>query len=192
MTPILALARAVDFAARRHTDQRRKGARAEPYFNHLAEVAQMLAEATGGREPDLVIAGLLHDILEDTDTRRDEIEAGFGSVVAALVAEVTDDKSLPKQERKQLQVLQAPHKSNGAKMIKLADKISNLRTLILSPPANWSLERQSGYLDWAQAVVAGCRGVNPYLEDQFDQSYREGMAHLAGALPCTSREVPFP
>ena len=182
MTPILALTRAVDFAARRHIDQRRKGARAEPYFNHLAEVAQMLAEATGGRDPDLVIAGLLHDILEDTDTRRDEIETRFGSMVAALVAEVTDDKSLPKPERKRLQVLQAPHQSKGAKMIKLADKTSNLRTLILSPPANWSLERQRAYLDWAQAVVAGCRGVSSYLEDQFDQSHREGMAHLARGL----------
>ncbi len=178
MDQIVALTRALDFAARKHTDQRRKGVRAEPYINHLAEVAHLLAEATGGRDPTLVIAGLLHDTIEDTETDRAELEAAFGPDVARLVAEVTDDKRLPKEVRKQRQIDAAPRKSDRAKKLKLADKISNLRAIIASPPAGWSPDRQRGYLDWACAVAQGCRGVDPWLEARFDEVVRDGRAHL--------------
>ncbi len=180
MNSVLALTRAVDFAARKHIDQRRKGARAEPYLNHLTEVARLLAEATGGSDPELVIAGLLHDTLEDTDTSRDEIEAEFGSGVAMLVVEVTDDKSLPSPLRKDLQVRHAPDKSVRARLIKLADKTSNLRGLISSPPAGWSADRRRAYFEWAFAVAAGCRGLNRRLEDWFDDAYRRGFPHGPG------------
>jgi guanosine-3',5'-bis(diphosphate) 3'-pyrophosphohydrolase len=114
---VLQPARALDFAARKHVHQRRKGDSAEPYINHLAEVTRLLAAATEGRDPGVVIAGLLHDTLEDTDTTYDELAAEFGPEVAALVAEVTDDKTLGKQERKRRQIATAPKKSARAKMI---------------------------------------------------------------------------
>lgn len=175
------LARAWDFAARKHTDQRRKGSRGEPYVNHLAEVAHLLAEATGGADPVLVVAGVLHDTVEDTATTRAEIEAAFGADVAALVAEVTDDKSLPKAERKRLQVDRTPTKSVRARMLKLADKTSNLRAIADSPPSNWDDARRREYLDWAAAVVAGCRGVSPLLERRFDDALATAMAALDAA-----------
>ncbi len=168
---ILTLTKALNFAARKHTDQRRKGEREEPYINHLAEVARLLADATDGDDLDLVLAGLLHDTIEDTKTTYDELVSEFGAVVADLVSEVTDDKSLEKAVRKRRQVETAPTKSDRAKMIKIADKTSNLKSMIESPPKDWSAERQREYCKWASEVVAGCRGVNAKLEGWFDGAY---------------------
>lgn len=175
---IVAVARALDFAARRHSDQRRKGEAAEPYVNHLAEVARLVAEATEGRDMVAVLAALLHDTIEDTGTTRAELEREFGPEVAAIVAEVTDDKGLPKPERKRLQVENAPHKSTRAKLIKIADKTSNLRAIAASPPVDWDLKRQRDYFDWAARVVAGCRGVNASLEKWFDEAHAAGLEAL--------------
>ena len=136
-------------------------------MNHLTEVADLVAHATGG-EIDVVVAAILHDTLEDTDTTADELRSEFGSRVASLVVEVTDDKSLPKQTRKELQVQHAAHASWGAQVVKLADKTSNLRALAASPPAGWSQERRDEYLAWARRVVAGCRDANAWLAGQFD------------------------
>ena len=174
-SPLVDLARAFDFAARRHVHQRRKGEAAEPYVNHLAEVAALLAEATGGDDPVLLVASLLHDTIEDQDVTRAEIAASFGDEVASLVAEVTDDKSLPKIERKRLQVENAPKKTERAKLLKLADKTSNLRAIANCPPA-WPLQRQREYVDWAERVVAGCRGVNAQLERAFDAAAAQARA----------------
>jgi (p)ppGpp synthase/HD superfamily hydrolase len=168
--PTLALMRALEFAARHHVDQRRKGASETPYINHLAEVAYLVAEATGGADTNLVIAGLLHDAIEDTGVTRAEIEREFGGDVATLVAAVTDDKSLPKAERKRLQVETAPSKPDRARLLKIADKISNLRDIASDPPADWPEERKREYVDWAASVVDGCRGVSPDLERQFDEA----------------------
>lgn len=170
--PVLLFARAFDFAARKHVHQRRKGELAEPYVNHLSDVARLLAEATKGEDIAVVIAGLLHDTIEDTDTTFAELAKEFGPEVAELVSEVTDDKALPKAERKRLQVETAALKSPRARMIKLADKTSNLHSMIASPPKDWSLERRREYIDWAGKVVAGCRGVNAYLEQEFDLARR--------------------
>ncbi len=178
---VLRLARAFDLAARKHVDKRRRGARAEPYVNHLAEVARLLAEATGGGDPDLVIAGLLHDTIEDTETTAAEIAAAFGADVAALVVEVTDDKRLPKATRKRLQIETAPDKSARAKRLKIADKISNLDSLATSPPATWPAARRRAYVDWAAEVVAGCRGVDPTLEAAFDASLARARTAIAAA-----------
>lgn len=162
--------RAADFAARRHADQRRKGTAREPYVNHLAEVATLLAESVEAPNAWLIAAGWLHDSIEDTGTTHRELADLFGPVVADLVAEVTDDKSLPKAERKRLQVERAPHKSPDAKAIKIADKISNLRSLASSPPDGWDRAQLLDYVTWAERVVAGCRGTNAALESIFDQS----------------------
>ena len=175
---LLQVTRALDFAARKHVHQRRKGETAEPYINHLADVARLLAAATDGEDTVLVVAGLLHDTLEDTETGFDELVAEFGSEVAALVAEVTDDKTLSRAERKRHQVAHAPHKSARAKMVKLADKTSNLHSILSSPPVNWSRERKREYFDWARDVVAGCRGSNRYLEQEFDRVWQRGVAAL--------------
>ena len=172
---ILQFARALSFAAQKHTAQRRKGEAAEPYINHLAEVSMFLAEVTEGSDPKLIIAGLLHDTLEDTETTFAELEKNFGTDVASLVKEVTDDKSLPKAERKRLQIETAPKKSKRAQMIKIADKISNLLAIMSSPPVDWSDERKREYFDWAKKVVDGCRGCNPPLEGVFDKTWEAGI-----------------
>ena len=175
-SPVLLFARALDFAARKHVHQRRKGELAEPYVNHLSDVARLLAEATEGTDIAVVIAGLLHDTIEDTDTTFAELAKEFGPEVAALVGEVTDDKALPKAERKRLQVETAPHKSPRARMIKLADKTSNLHSMIASPPKDWNSQRKREYIDWASRVVEGCRGVNRYLEQEFERARRRAKA----------------
>jgi (p)ppGpp synthase/HD superfamily hydrolase len=180
MNPLVQFARALDFAAGKHTDHRRKGVRGEPYVNHLVEVARLVAEATAGEDPMAIAAAVLHDTLEDTDATREELEEHFGAEIASIVAEVTDDKRLTKDERKQRQVDSAPHASQRAKLVKLADKISNLRSMQTSPPADWKLERKVEYFEWAATVVAGLRGTNPELEALFDAAYREGLDQLRG------------
>jgi guanosine-3',5'-bis(diphosphate) 3'-pyrophosphohydrolase len=163
--------RAARFAAEKHVRQKRKGAAAEPYINHLLEVAQLVADSLPEMDVNLVSAALLHDTIEDTDATREEIEARFGPDVASLVSEVTDDKSLPKQERKRLQVENAPKKSPRAQRIKLADKISNLRSLLSSPPEDWDVQRRKEYFEWAKKVVDGLPAADPGLKAEFDAAY---------------------
>jgi guanosine-3',5'-bis(diphosphate) 3'-pyrophosphohydrolase len=160
---------ALHFAAEKHRDQRRKGECASPYINHPIEVAELLARVGGITEVTLLQAAILHDTVEDTETTFEELEARFGSVVRNLVAEVSDDKSLPREERKRLQVEHAPTLSAGARQIKLADTICNVRDLMDKPPLGWSMERRAAYLQWSESVVAGCRGANARLERQFDE-----------------------
>ena len=159
------------FAAEKHARQRRKGADGEPYINHLLEVAELIASSSEVLDTELVMAGLLHDTVEDTGVTMQELEERFGKDVASLVAEVTDDKSLPKETRKVLQVENAPKKSERAQTLKLADKISNLRSLMASPPAGWSLERKLQYFEWARNVVAGLTSPNRLLKAEFDRAY---------------------
>ena len=150
--------KAADAAARWHVHQRRKGAAQEPYINHLLEVAMLVAEATDGKDPELIVAALLHDAIEDQEVPKSVIAEGFGEDVAGLVDEVTDDKTIDKQERKRLQVEHAPKKSQRAKILKLADKTSNLRAIAASPPPDWSVKRRLEYVDWARGVSEGLKG----------------------------------
>ena len=174
--------RAANFAARVHATHKRKGAQAEPYVNHVLEVARILAE--NGAPEEAILAGLLHDTVEDSDNdpepiTHERLVGEFGETVGRIVAEATDDKSLPKETRKALQVKHAPHTSDAAKMLKLADKISNLRAITASPPANWDHARRVEYVGWAGRVAAGLKGVNPALDALFDATYRDAMARLA-------------
>lgn len=166
--------RAASFAADKHRTQRRKDAAATPYVNHPLALATILAGEGGITDATVLAAALLHDTVEDTDTTIEEIEVGFGRAIAAIVAEVTDDKSLPKAERKRLQIVKAASKSSQAKLVKMADKIANLRDLSASPPADWSSERKAAYFSWAREVVDGLRGINPRLEAAFDEEARRG------------------
>jgi guanosine-3',5'-bis(diphosphate) 3'-pyrophosphohydrolase len=166
--PLGAFAKAVAFAADKHRNQRRKDAEASPYINHPIALANVLANEGGVEDVTVLCAAVLHDTIEDTETTSEELQAIFGHKVAAVVMEVTDDKSLEKSLRKQRQVEHAPHISKEAKLVKLADKISNLRDIIASPPADWSAERKQNYFEWAAKVVAGVRGVHPDLEAIFD------------------------
>jgi (p)ppGpp synthase/HD superfamily hydrolase len=175
---LVRLTQAADYAARQHIAQRRKGERGEPYINHLTEVAALLAEATGGSDVVLLMGGLLHDTLEDTDATYEDLVERFGPEVAALVAEVTDDKSLPKEERKRLQITKTPAKSQRAKLLKLADKTSNLRSLVASPPTGWPPQRLREYVVWAHDVVRSCRGLNAQLEAQFDEARDKASRHF--------------
>jgi guanosine-3',5'-bis(diphosphate) 3'-pyrophosphohydrolase len=159
-------------AARWHSGQRRKGGADEPYVNHLLEVASLVSKATGGDDIDLVIA-VLHDAIEDQGISRSLIAEQFGDDVASLVEEVTDDKSLPKAVRKRLQVEHAPEKSNRAKILKLADKISNVTAIGKDPPAHWPIGRQREYIQWGRDVAAGLRGASAELEAQFDRAADE-------------------
>jgi guanosine-3',5'-bis(diphosphate) 3'-pyrophosphohydrolase len=166
------VSKAAEYAAHRHTGEARKARPDEPYINHLAEVANILAEVTDGSDAELVAAGWLHDAVEDTGTTREELAEKFGERVAALVVEVTDDMSLPKFTRRQKQIADAPHKSPGAKLIKIADKISNIRARIRSAPTPDERADLTDYVDWAEQVVAGCRGGNAALDRMFDDTVK--------------------
>ena len=166
--------KALHFAAIKHRDQRRKDVEASPYINHPIEVAELLAREGHVTDAVTLQAAILHDTIKDTKTTREELEETFGSEVRRVVEEVTDDKSLPKAERKRLQIEHAPHMSVQARQIKIADKISNVRGVTVAPPADWSWQRRNEYLDWTEQVVAGCRGSNPSLEDFYDQVLCEG------------------
>jgi guanosine-3',5'-bis(diphosphate) 3'-pyrophosphohydrolase len=165
--------KAVAFAAHKHRDQRRKDKEASPYINHPIALAEVLSTVGEVRDPIVIAAALLHDTLEDTETTVAELRRAFGPKIAAIVQEVTDDKRLPRQRRKDLQIEHAAHISKRAKLVKLADKISNLGDILASPPADWSLERKQEYFDWAKKVIDQVRGTNPKLERRFDQLYRK-------------------
>jgi len=172
MDNVSKLIKAADFAAFKHRRQRRKDAEASPYINHPLALARVLKIEGGVADVDVLVAAILHDTVEDTETTIEELEREFGALVASIVAEVTDDDRLPKPERKRLQVERAPHISAQAKLVKLADKICNLRDMQTSPPARWPLERRRGYFEWAKAVIDGLRGAHPGLERLFDDAYR--------------------
>ena len=163
--------RALAFAAVKHRDQRRKDIVASPYINHPIQLADVLCNEGGVTDSDTLAAAILHDTLEDTETTKEELVEHFGQAIADIVDEVSDDKGLCKAERKQQQIDHAPNISDKAKLVKLADKICNLRDVIDSPPAGWDLQRRQDYFDWAKAVIDGCRGIHPQLEAVFDQVY---------------------
>jgi (p)ppGpp synthase/HD superfamily hydrolase len=165
---------ALRFAARKHSYQRRKDEDASPFINHPIAVAEVLARIGGVTDIVALQAAVLHDTIEDTETTAEELEAEFGPEVAGLVAEMTDDKQLRSRERKRLQVEHAPGLTDRAKLIKIADKICNVTDVTHAPPAGWSVERRHEYLDWTEAVVAGCRGVNAALERTYDERLAEG------------------
>lgn len=167
--PLGVFVKAVAFAADKHRKQRRKDADASPYINHPIALANVLANEGGVTDGAVLCAAILHDTIEDTETTPEELTALFGPQVTAIVLDVTDDKSLEKHVRKQRQIEHAPHISQEAKLVKLADKICNLRDILAAPPSDWSPERKQGYFDWAAQVVAGVRGVHPELEAAFDQ-----------------------
>ncbi len=169
MNDLAKFIQAASFAAKKHRGQKRKGAVEEPYINHPLEVANLLANVGKVEDNDILIAAVLHDTIEDTETTKEEIAELFGTKVSEMVLEVTDDKSLPKAERKQKQIEHAPHLSIGAKHIKLADKSSNIRDVTENPPDFWSDERRLEYILWGEKVVAGLRGVNENLENHFDK-----------------------
>ena len=153
------LFRALSFAAHKHRDQRRKDAEASPYINHPIALAEVLAGEGGVSDVEVLAAALLHDTIEDTDTSLEELQREFGERIAAMVAEVTDDQALPKVDRKRLQIEHAAGLSAGAKLVKLADKICNLRDVADRPPAKWEMQRRQEYFEWAKKVIDGLRGV---------------------------------
>jgi len=162
---------AARFAAERHAGQKRKGEAGEPYINHLIEVAELVASSDDVLDANLIMAAFLHDTVEDTGVTAAQLEQRFGGDVASLVMEVTDDKSLPREVRKTLQVENAHKKSPRAQTLKLADKISNLRAILSSPPANWSVERKRQYFDWARDVISRLTSPNARLKAEFDRTY---------------------
>ncbi|MDR0565376.1 MAG: HD domain-containing protein [Azoarcus sp.] len=169
VTDLGAIFKAASFAAEKHRDQRRKDAESSPYINHPIALVNVLVNEGNVTDPDVLCAALLHDTIEDTEATADELRGIFGDTVTGIVLEVTDDKSLPKAERKRLQIEHAPHASPQAKLVKLADKICNLRDLLASPPADWPIARKQEYFDWSAKVVTGVRDVHPGLALAFDQ-----------------------
>lgn len=180
--PAAALLKALHYAADLHKDGRRKGKAGEPYVNHVIEVAELLARVGGVHDVAVLQAAVLHDVVEDTEASFEDVERGFGPEVRRIVEEVSDDKTLPKEERKRLQVEKAPALSAAAKMVKIADKISNVCALMHSPPSEWTDERRLDYLDWSARVVDGCRGCNPRLESYYDKALAQCRT-LLGSTP---------
>lgn len=170
-TPEQTLICAVAFAAEKHRNQRRKDADASPYINHPIALANVLANEGNIIDVSVLCAAILHDTVEDTETTFEELEREFGSSITGIVREVTDDKSFSKAERKRLQVEHANHASHEARLVKLADKICNLRDILASPPADWTHERKRQYFDWARLVVDQVRGTSSVLEAAFDREY---------------------
>ena len=164
--------KASQFAAEKHRNQRRKDAEASPYINHPIALANVLANEGNVTDPIVLCAALLHDTIEDTNTTAEELAAIFGQRITDVVLEVTDDKGLEKAVRKQLQIEHARHASPQAKLVKLADKICNLRDIAATPPADWTAKRKAEYFEWAKKVIDGVRGVHPKLENLFDETYR--------------------
>ena len=169
--PLAEFIKAVAFAADKHRHQRRKDVEASPYINHPIELANLLCHEGGVDQIVVLCAAVLHDTIEDTQTTVADLEAEFGPQIASLVLEVTDDKTLNKAVRKQLQIDHAPQLSEAAKLVKLADKICNLRDILRAPSTGWSRERKRDYFDWANDVIAGLRGIHPQLEAIFDALY---------------------
>ena len=178
MPPICLVSEAAEYAARRHMGMMRKGRGNEPYINHLAEVANLLAIATGGRDAELIAAGWLHDVIEDTPTTQEELAQKFGDRVADLVAEVTDDMRLLKETRRQLQIMDTPAKSPGAKLIKIADKISNVRARIFPKASQAQRDELADYVVWAEQVVASCRAGNATLDAMFGEAVADARSTL--------------
>lgn len=171
MSELTNVLKAASFAAHKHRNQRRIDAEASPYINHPLTLARVLAEEGGIADAVTLCAALLHDTIEDTETTPDELEQVFGPEIRAIVEEVTDDKVLSKADRKRLQIEHAPHISERAKLVKLADKIANLRDVATSPPTGWPLQRRQDYFDWSRQVVDGLRGVHSRLEAVFDEAF---------------------
>jgi (p)ppGpp synthase/HD superfamily hydrolase len=169
LNPVRQILAAARFAAERHAAHRRKGPSAEPYVNHLLEVAELLARTADHLDTNLIVAALLHDTIEDVGVTREEIAERFGEDVASLVAEVTDDKSLPKEVRKALQVEHAPGKSPRAQALSAADKIANVRSIATSPPVDWTPARRVAYVRWARQVVGHYKQLNGRLAAEFQQ-----------------------
>jgi len=165
------LLKALTFAARKHRDQRRKDARASPYINHPIALADVLVNEAGVTDVDVLCAALLHDTIEDTETTPGELEREFGRDIADIVVELTDNKMLKKRTRKRMQIAHAASASRQAKLVKLADKICNLRDITARPPASWGVERRREYFDWAKTVVDRLRGADAKLEAAFDRAY---------------------
>ena len=165
--------KAVNFAAIKHRGDKRKDAGQSPYINHPISVAFIISEIGGVDDPEVLAAALLHDTVEDTDTTPEELEDLFGKRVRTLVEEVSDDKSLPKAERKEKQIQHAKSISKGAALIKLGDKISNVTDVLDNPPTDWDDDRREKYLNWAKKVIDNCPKVNERLENHFAELLKE-------------------
>lgn len=177
MDRVLVVLHALHFAAKAHRTQKRKDEET-PYINHLIDVVTILTECDV-TDPTILAAAALHDVIEDQQVPRTQIAEMFGEEVAALVVEVTDDKELPKAERKSLQIEHAPHLSDAAKLLKIADKISNVVDVAFSPALGWEASRRHEYLDWADDVFQGLRGVNDALDARFEAALAASRAHIA-------------
>lgn len=165
------LMKALAFSAHKHKDQRRKDVRASPYINHPIALANILCNEGHVTDVEVICGALLHDTVEDTQTTPEELEAEFGAHIRRIVEEVTDDKHLSRAERKRMQIEHAAQLSEQAKLVKLADKIANLRDVADNPPPSWDLARRQEYFDWAKAVIDRLRGAHPQLEAVFDATY---------------------
>ena len=166
---------AIQFAAEKHQNQRRKGKDKFPYINHPIQVAHLLSSISEIDDTDILCAAILHDTVEDTDTTQEDIAEYFGDKIAGIVAEVSDDRSLPKPARKQAQIDHGPHLSFEASMVKLADKCCNIEDVITTPPENWDTQRRRAYLDWAKQVVNNIRHKDEKLLKKFKSLYEAGL-----------------
>lgn len=178
LTDIGLILQAAHFSADKHRDQRRKGSRNTPYINHPLEVAERLNRIGGIEDASVLVAAILHDTLEDTETTADEIGRLFGAAVARLVVELTVDKEPYWTVRKRNEIDDAPKLSPMAKLIKLSDKTSNIADTASNPPGDWTLQRRRDYLEFASLVADGCRGVSAAMDAEFDRVLAEAQKRI--------------
>jgi guanosine-3',5'-bis(diphosphate) 3'-pyrophosphohydrolase len=181
--------KAVAFAAEKHRNQRRKDADASPYINHPTA----RANEGGVSDATVLCAAVRHDTTEDTETTENQLTTTFGSHVSSVVLEVTDDKSIEKHVRKQRQIEHAPHISTKDKLVKLADKICNLRDILASPPANWSTERKQRTSTGPARSLEGYAEYIPTLK-QSSTGWLHAMPNFADRRrnPCCQRIAGYP
>jgi len=173
------LLEALDFAAERHSAQRRKGPDAAPYVNHLIEVAMLVARVAQVEDVEVLMAAVLHDVLEDTPTSPDEVSARFGPRVLTIVEALSDDKSLPRRRRREITLEGLPQREAPIKIVKLADLTSNIKLL----PPNWSLEHKLEYLEWSERAATICSPECQPLAELYWQRARATRAALEASRP---------
>jgi guanosine-3',5'-bis(diphosphate) 3'-pyrophosphohydrolase len=170
--PLNLVIRAAYFAGEKHRLQRRSDVEQTPYINHPLELAHILTEEGGINCLDTICASLLHDTLEDTDTSSDELKKHFGDVIASIVMEVSNDMTLSSQQRRVYELEKVVSLSHKAKLVKIADKLANIRDVSTMPPMGWTREKKQDYFDFALEIINQIGSVSPRLHQIFLRDYK--------------------
>jgi len=152
------------FATEKHKSQVRSNEKKTPYIIHPIEVADLVMKIGHVYDKDVLITALLHDVMDDTQTTYEQITSLYGTKVSSYLEEMTSKQGLSLKEQKKQQIMQAFRQNPSVAIIKLSDKLSNLKTLATSPPPSWSRDRIDQYFQWAQTVIENLPESNQLLK----------------------------